>query len=164
MRGGIPGGVMEQSKVVEEVSPPEPRLDVSELLSGFQVEKRMPRHDAPEWVFDDVFIRELFPRDQRKWSRPVLNRAGTLYWYWRCNLTQAEIAERLGITTRAVERILQRTAGRAQVLIAKKEGAEGQDDNLCGCEPRKDATLTRFENLRKVLFSPSESLACEDAF
>jgi hypothetical protein len=99
--------------------------DAEQLLAevtadgGIQVkQKSKPRKDAPAWVFDDKFLREL----TRKYARGNggQTQVALLYLYYRCGVKQKTLADRFGFKSeQAVKKAIQRLRARAEKYIEK---------------------------------------------
>ena len=103
-----------------EIEHPLPHLEVGDLISGFQVEpEARPRPDAPEWVFDDKFLRRLLTEAKQGADRPVniARWAACLYLYYRCGWPEKRIGEYLRISRAAVNNVLVRVRLRAASLL-----------------------------------------------
>jgi len=87
-----------------------PHLGPGDLVSGFQVEPEpRPRADAPEWVFDDRFLRKLLSETRPGSGRPrnIAQWAACLFLFYRCSLGREEISHRLSISVPAVRGTLE---------------------------------------------------------
>lgn len=97
-----------------------PHLGPSDLFSGFQVEpESRPRADAPEWVFDDAFLRRLLTEAKQGADRPIniARWAASLYLYYRCGWPTVRIGTYLGISAGSVQQILHRAQKRAEGML-----------------------------------------------
>ncbi|HEV2378699.1 MAG TPA: hypothetical protein VG206_02770 [Terriglobia bacterium] len=93
-------------------------IDIIQAGPGFSVDRLpTPRHDAPEWAFDDGFIRRLFPIDRSKWTGRILNQAACLWWYWRCGIEEKEIAWALRLSCGAVHQIVLRLRRKGDLMM-----------------------------------------------
>jgi hypothetical protein len=102
-----------------QIERPLPHLEVGDLISGFQIEPEVrPRPDAPEWVFDDVFLRRLLTDPKQGADRPIniARWAASTYLYWRCGWSAKRVADYLHISSGAVQQILNRIKTRAEAL------------------------------------------------
>ena len=98
----------------------EPHLGPTDLFSGFQVEAEpQPRPDAPEWVFDDAFLRRLLTEAKQGADRPVniARWAACIYLYYRCGWQEKQVGTYLGISKDAVKNVLVRVRGRAEKML-----------------------------------------------
>jgi len=72
-----------------------PRLGPGDLLSGFQIDSEArPRADAPEWVFNDAFLRRVLSASKET-GRPknIARWAACLYLYYRCSWDYRRIGD-----------------------------------------------------------------------
>ena len=103
-----------------QIERPAPHLEVGDLISGFQVEpEARPRPDAPEWAFDDKFLRRLLTEAKQGADRPVniARWAACAYLYYRCGWAEKRIGVRLGVSKDAVKNVLVRIRARAASLL-----------------------------------------------
>jgi hypothetical protein len=106
-----------------EIEHPLPHLAPGDLISGFQVEPEPhPRADAPEWVFDDVFLRRLLTEAKQGADRPIniARWAASIYLFYRCGWSEKHIGEYLGTSKDVVRKILARARARAAELLKSK--------------------------------------------
>jgi predicted DNA-binding protein YlxM (UPF0122 family) len=87
--------------------------------------KTKPRSDAPEWVFDEQFLREL----TRKYARGdrAQKQVAILYLYYRCGTKLKELAEGFHLSEGAIKKMIQRLVQRAERHIQKTSCQSNQE-------------------------------------
>jgi len=99
-----------------------PRLGPGDLLSGFQIDSEArPRADAPEWVFNDAFLRRVLSASKET-GRPknIARWAACLYLYYRCSWGYGRIGEYLDTSAENVRRTLRSARKFAESLVPDK--------------------------------------------
>lgn len=78
---------------------------------------RGPRKNAPEWVFDDDFLKRLVTKYSK--GDEVARRLSLLYLYYRCGVKIKHLAKQFGITKGSVKDAIRRLRRRAESELKK---------------------------------------------
>ena len=99
-----------------------PRLGPRDLLSGFQIDSEArPRADAPEWVFNDAFLRRVLSASKET-GRPknIARWAACLYLYYRCSWDYRRIGEYLDTSAENIRFTLRSARMFAESLLPER--------------------------------------------